>query len=834
MEKTRSTQAVAAPAVPEQPQTGRTRTFPGKFLKDFAARVFAEEARDKSLSGSSRVLGPLLFALGATLVLLTIPRLPLGTDLDSSWSAVLGYAHQHGLQFGTDIVFTYGPLGFLTSFYFSQTPVLRVIVDGLLCFCVAAGVGFCAWRVRSPWRWFLLVTFVFFAANAEPRTDLLVDLGLLGWGLLCLCESGPRLGRCLAVLGGLAVFAALTKIPFLFAAGLTVAAVGCDLLARRRWQPAAALLVAVCGAFVVAWVVLGQSLLNLIPYLRHAFAISAGYDRAMGIDPYPQLGLPALVMTLAAGVSVVLRALSRGADANATPRLGRAVVLCWSAALLFMAWKHGQVRCERDHLEVLLGFVPMLVLALEVVPSAGGVLVRASARTLALICCLVSAVILCLLFSGNVGGRLARPFRLAAQNAARLCNPRSYLRQMRQFEQAEQAETSLPRSRERLRGGSVDVFGNDQSYAVLNGLRYRPRPVFQSYAAYSRELMQLNEKAYRPGRAPEYVLFKLNTIDDRYPPLEDAPLLPLLLANYTPIDLEGPFLVLRSRKATEMRRTLLRETTVAPGQQIDLQEFGDSNLWLEADLQPSLLGRVRQFLYQPPVVALAVWCRAPTLRVGRFHAPAPMLAAGFLASPLQLDNSDVLDLYTGKPVTRATAYAVEPAPGTERFWQDRVHVRIYRVENPLGNCASPELARLAKFPGFEVAPTDVASVISSVVEVGGKPALQLPPGGYLRFTLPPGVKTIVGQYGFAPAAYLLGGATPGAEFRIEQELPDGSRRLLASHTLRPSSNHEDRGMKPFAVDCPGTGARKILLGAVPTPEGPSRWDYTCWAGIGFR
>ncbi len=34
-------------------------------------------------------------------------------DLDSSWALALGYAFNHGWQFGKDIVFTYGPYGFL-------------------------------------------------------------------------------------------------------------------------------------------------------------------------------------------------------------------------------------------------------------------------------------------------------------------------------------------------------------------------------------------------------------------------------------------------------------------------------------------------------------------------------------------------------------------------------------------------------------------------------------------------------------------------------------------------------------------------------------------------
>ncbi len=804
----------------------RIRTTVGKFL--------AAPLPGPPGSGAASLRGPLLTTLLGTLVLITIPRLPLGTDLDSAWCAVLGYAHEQGLQFGTDLTFTYGPLGFLTTLYFSPyAPVLRVVVDAFLCFGVIMGASLLAWRLPSVWRWLWLAVFVFFAANNEPRTDLLVDLGLLGWGLLCLVETGPRLPVYLGILALLGAFGALAKVTYLFAALLTVVMVTCDLLLRRRVKLGLGLVFGFLGGFLLGWLSLGQHLGNLTPFLRHALTMTRGYGGAMALDAFPQLWLPSLLMLLTTVAVVLVRVLAADAIAGQRHWPRRMVLLAWSGLLLALVWKHGQVRAERDHLEVLIGFIPVLALGLDAVPG-GGLFWRRISRIAAIAGCGLATIALCLLFAGHVGARFTRPFTLLARNVGQLCRPGRYLREMREFQQAERMAADLPRVRERTRGASTDVFGNDQAYAIFNALKYRPRPVFQSYAAYSRALEALNEQAYLRPTAPEYVLFRLQAIDDRFPTLEDAALLPLLLANYTPVDVEGPFMLLHARQKAPVRRTLLRETTVAIGEQIDLQAFGNWQLWLEVTLEPSWLGWLRKIFYRPPEVLLGVWCLAPTLRVARFHAPPPMLAAGFLANPLQLDNSDVMDLYAGNAVTRAAAYTVEPAPGSERFWKNSVRVRVFRVENQLGKCSSPDLARLMKFPGFEVAPTDVLSVMTSIVQVSGKPALLVPPGGSLRFTLPPGKSTITGRYGFAPAAYLLGGATPGAEFRIEEERADGTRRLLHSQTLRPVGNADDRGMRTFSVSCPGGGPRKILLRAMPVPEGPSRWDYTCWAGVGFR
>ena len=60
----------------------------------------------------------------------TFPAPPPDNSVDSSLSGVLSYAHQQGVQFGPELVFTYGPLGFLMFFYYAAHAAgLRMAVD---------------------------------------------------------------------------------------------------------------------------------------------------------------------------------------------------------------------------------------------------------------------------------------------------------------------------------------------------------------------------------------------------------------------------------------------------------------------------------------------------------------------------------------------------------------------------------------------------------------------------------------------------------------------------------------------------------------------------------
>lgn len=48
---------------------------------------------------------------------------------------------------------------------------------------------------------------------------------------------------------------------------------------------------------------------------------------------------------------------------------------------------------------------------------------------------------------------------------------------------------------------TVDILHNDVSYIFFNKLNYNPRPVIQTYSAYTAELMQLNGRKYASASA---------------------------------------------------------------------------------------------------------------------------------------------------------------------------------------------------------------------------------------------------------------------------------------------------------------------------------------------
>jgi hypothetical protein len=484
---------------------------------------------------------PLLAAALLMLTFVTLPPAPvdLKVDADTSLSAVLNYGQQQGLQFGTDLVSTYGPLGYLIFFYYHPNcAVFRMAVDVALCFTVAAGLCLVAWHLGWVRGGLLLGIFAFVSANLQPRTDLVLDTGFLCWGLLCWVESGRRLAVPVLVFTALAVFAALAKASMIFMAGLSVTLLAVGLLARGNWRVGCGMALGFGLGIPLAWIAAGQHLSHLGAYLNNSLVLVQGYNEALGWEGLSQVIFWAALLALAALVMVITRTVVAfgGGASRAASCCG--VMLLWVSALLFLVWKHGVVRGDSYHVVYLFGFLSLLAVALEILPGQKGIM-RLLARGLAAVCCIAPLLALQNWFFPAPSKSLSQPLRAFVYNASCLLRPGSYHQRMSKVIEADRVEASLPRCRDLIGRASVDVFGQNQVYALWNGLNYHPRPVFQSYAACNARLMRLNEAFYNSDKAPTYVMFSLGPIDRKFPALEDALLLKNLLFRYEPGGSEG-------------------------------------------------------------------------------------------------------------------------------------------------------------------------------------------------------------------------------------------------------------------------------------------------------
>ncbi|HZR16960.1 MAG TPA: hypothetical protein VFE51_06500 [Verrucomicrobiae bacterium] len=620
-----------------------------------------------------------------------VPAIAPDLGIDASWCAVLDWAHQQGLQFGKDIVFTYGPLGYLVAPYCLEPPgTARILFNAALCFHIALGLSLLAWKLAPLWRYALLGFFVAETANAEIRADLLLNTGLFCWGLLCTFDSGDRRWIVIGNFVLLAAFSALTKVNFLFVAGFSACALtGFSLLTNER-KAAWAILPAFAGGVLLLWLACGQALSHFAGFLWYGLILSREYDQAAGLGGLPILRTLGVLIGLSGLVAATLRVLSASKSPRRMDGSRQAVLVVWIAGQLFTVGKHSLVRMDRLHFFDLAVFAPVVALALEALPASPS-RSRSMARGLSLACCALSLYTIDSAFLPGVVPALKQVFAQAAYHWHWLFSA-SYCRgAMAPDLDLRRNEAQLPAVRRIVSHATIDVFGFHQAHALLNQLQYHPRPVFQSYVAYNGQLARLNEKFYLSAQAPDYVLFELTGLEHRFPALDDSLALRAILANYRFVTNADGFLLLKHASSNPPALRLLKSGDFPLGQRLDISRNSAQNLWVELEIDPTWLGRLYKFVYHAPTVRLSVWANSNVARkaIIRRQAAPSLLETGFIGSPFLVNTAAVQDFYAGREVFRPGGFSIE-ATGPGTLWQKSIHFQVSKIETPPGQADQRE------------------------------------------------------------------------------------------------------------------------------------------------
>lgn len=539
-----------------------------------------------------------------------------GLPVDPHWQLVLHHALSEGWIFGRDIVFTHGPLGFLEE----RAPVAGsrsayllsdLVIHGLLLAFLVSALR----RLRGPGALFLLVLSCFtFGAYRSPPSLALLVLGLSLFAVFLYLESGHI--RHLAWAGALAVAAFHLKANTGIVVGVLfvcVLALEIALSERRR------ALWAMAGAWIL---LLGASLAVLpiapLDYLRAIVHYVAAYPDAMGLaTPGSQRFAAMAVVELALAAALVFL-YRRVLLADRRQALIAVLVGCG----LFVIFRQGFVRADQvpRHIPTFFQFSLLFVglwflFARE--PLRRGV---AYLFVTALAFSIVSQA-----------GRFT-PGRVAdkAEGIARYV--REALADGIPTELGPPPLPELPASfRARIGDAPMDVMAYEAAQPIREGLNYRPRPVFQSYAAIDPYLDQLNVDALaRPGAA-DYIVFAGTAIDQRYAFFDETRTKLALLRHFRVAEARRDSILLeRSTHPREIVRSELRAGRARLGDPLSIPH-SDGLVSLEADIDYSLAGRLVSFLFRPPALTLTF-----VLESGRrltYRLPRAAVRDGILVAP---------------------------------------------------------------------------------------------------------------------------------------------------------------------------------------------------------
>ena len=201
---------------------------------------------------------------------------------------------------------------------------------------------------------------------------------------------------------------------------------------------------------------------------------------------------------------------------------------------------------------------------------------------------------------------------------------------------------------------SVDILNWAIIFPYTNHLNYNPRPVVQSYAAYTPYLMNLNDEKYAGDTAPEFIIVFNTSIDNRYAFSDDQKAKLRLITDYQCVSTfkvrDQDFLLFKRKpKNAVLDISPPTAESVKLGEEYFLKDPNKS-YFIKMDVEYSPLGKAIRFAYKPFLFWINFTLEDGT--VFRHRVVVPAYRDGVLINPYIEDASDLFNFVTGAPAER--------------------------------------------------------------------------------------------------------------------------------------------------------------------------------------
>ncbi len=656
-----------------------------------------------------------LVALFVTLLAAIAPNQlfhPLGSGIDPSWRLAINLAVDGGRTFGRDFIWPYGPLAVVATrlpIGVGKMPILLADLFLIASFGFAVAYAFRRLRKLVP---VLIASCVVLSLAAAPVYSTWLDnvLFLMFLFMLFHCMKHGSLvtlgWACLT-----AAFAFFVKVTVGFATnGILGLFFLVSLLRPNRFsrRTLAVFLVVHAGAIAAGSVILNAPLLPYVEGMTHLLvAFSDSMSIPAGNYVKVSLFLGEALVVLSCFLVVVMRN-RRAIRAQAASGWRHLFV----AAFLFLLFKNTFVR-PGAHEYIFATFAPA-ALGLLVLFESGST--RRRLASLFVLVLLIRSVVTAWTFRLDPRAAAPPPFLLAGiLGAAALlgviylrATPRRRVALTPWFGAAALAATLLPNAQptvrfvlhnyaalssyaaellapppepprvatltadvlERIGRRTVDVFPSEITHVWRHGLRYRPRPVPQTWSAYDEFLDRKNHDMLLSDEAPEVVLFTPGDIDGRHPFFTEGLTKLALLRRYdVTLETSGVLVLERSDR---IRDTVVARSETGVGIIGRPIELGDDRelCFGRFETEYTWLGRLRSLLYQAPLLEVTIELEDGEKKT--FRAIPGILRSGTIVNRIAEHATEAAPIFAsrgrnGRKVRRMTLHTPQPWGFRERF-----------------------------------------------------------------------------------------------------------------------------------------------------------------------
>lgn len=509
--------------------------------------------------------------------------LPGEDSLDSSWQKTLFYAARNQIFFGKEFIFTYGPLGYLlypmSKLYYLFAALLNIL------FLFALKELF-LFQDKREFLWKAL--FVLLTLCSTLHDLFLLFLPFILW------ENAGRkpdkknicfLSFCVLT-GAITVFMKFTYFPVIL-----FSCIFADIRMLVREKKCFLL-----GAFLLflplIWLLIGQNMGQLGNFFLYSFEIMDGFNKAMGyFQGRIEYFFLAVMLVCFLLCVVIFQLYEKKEELSLTEK----ILFFLAASLpLYVSYKYIAVRMDAGHIAG--GLINMAVLAAyflcEKMPENPGKRQWLIRITLLAVFCGIMGIVMTKQLP-RLPGELLK--KAAFGNIVSVFQ--------------KQGENVFGENEERAEKKSCDLFAcGEFDFLHKMGFAYKPRPVMQSYSAYTEKLLYLN-RTHTAEASSDFLLFRLENLDRRFPMLADYSILPLC-NKYVPEKVSegnnGTLLLMKKNLSGKERKLKkIREEKLAAGKEFTLlAQEKDKLYYASFHFEYSLLGKMVSFLWRvpPPVL----------------------------------------------------------------------------------------------------------------------------------------------------------------------------------------------------------------------------------------
>ncbi len=655
--------------------------------------------------------------------------------LDPSWQYALNVAIEQHLVFGRDLIFTFGPLGSVyTSLFSPSTNTLTLVASALfaLGFCLSAALALYPGRMLLAVAVPIIVAvcivkdsqFIsvpFFLLFAITRTQLQPS------SKLYLAPTRP-IQWAIAIATVAVSITPIVKGSFAGAVGASFA-LATLVLIRNNWRIALGFVALALISLGGAWLAAGQPLAALPNYFLAQGPIISGYTTAMSLAGRTWVPIAVAATSVIVVVSFFL-------SFDRADRIPAALCSLGLAFILFVGFKAGLVR-QDGHVFIstcTLLFVTLVVAARCKLPVS-----------------LALWLIAIVVWLGV--GRTAIPTISALPPLwVKAAWDRSISGIEERLEGKQKLVAAFDDANAQIRAlhplphvnGTVDIYPTELSAIFANGLKWKGRPIFQSYSVYDPKLDRQNVQFLEHAGA-DTIFYSIGSIDGRLPALDDSGSLISLLGRYSVVGVTGTYVQLARHggpSTAALAQDALLQTTARVGEPVKVG--GSDAIWAQIDIQPTLLGKILGALYKLPQLEIDLTLDSNDTVPHRF-IPA-VGRTGFLLSPYLSEGRDFALLASGAwPEPRVTSFKLmhhhsllwketysvtlravkfEPQPQARQFALAQPVAPSAALSNPVTNPATQCAVDFAN--GRPFAPNTPLSTVRGVLRMQGWSA---PPPG---------------------------------------------------------------------------------------------------------